>query len=129
MAGRVSGGQHQLMRVGAAIVAHGDSLAAPDQLRAAPAEVLPAAGREIGRLAVGRAVPPFHRQHAEAVADPHVTNLEWVGKRRRTGRGQLPIEVEPDAGCRQMLREAVGRAKGRDAGIPMLTQGARRRRS
>ena len=124
-----SGGQHQLVRVGASIVANGDRLAAPDQLRAALAEVLPAADREIGRLAAGRAVPPFHRQHAEAVADAHVTDLEWVGKRRRTGRGQLAIEVEPDAGCRQMLREAVGRAEGRDAGIPVLTHAPARPRS
>ena len=58
----------QLVRVGAAVVAHGDRLAAPDQLRAALAEALPAAPRQVGRAAVGRAVPAFHRQDAEAVA-------------------------------------------------------------
>ena len=61
----------------------GDRLAAPDQLRAADAEALPAAARQVARLAVERAVPALHRQDAEPVADADAVELERARERRR----------------------------------------------
>ena len=59
---------HELVRVCAPVVPHGDCFAAPDHFRAALPEPLPAASRQIGRIAVGRAVPALHRKDREAVA-------------------------------------------------------------
>jgi hypothetical protein len=58
---------HQLIRVCASIVPHRHCFAAPDHLRAALPEPLPAPSREIRRIAVGRAVPALHGQDGEAV--------------------------------------------------------------
>ena len=62
-------GEQELVGVGAAVVAHGDRLAAPDQLGPAQAEVPPAPPRQVGRPAVDGAVPALHRQDGEAIAD------------------------------------------------------------
>ena len=61
--------EQQLVGVGAALVAHGDGLPAPDELGAAEAEASPAADRQLRGLAVERPVPALHGQDAPAVAD------------------------------------------------------------
>ena len=96
------------MRVGAAVMTDGHGLAAPNQLGAAPAEVLPAPDRQVARLAVGRAVPALHRQHAEPVADTHAIDLERLRERRCGRRRQLAIEAEPDAGAARCRSNASG---------------------
>ena len=73
---------HQLVGIGAAIVADGDRFAAPDQLCAAAAEVLPAPPHQIGRLTIAAAVPAFHRQDAEAVAERFAVNPVGLRQRR-----------------------------------------------
>jgi len=59
----------QSLEIRAAFVAHGYSLAAPNQLGAAFAEVAPATERQIGRFARLRAIPPLHGKNAEPVPD------------------------------------------------------------
>src|SRR5207244_2156240 len=68
--------EHQLVRIGAAVGADRDRLAAPDELRAREAEVAPAPPRVVAREAVVRAVPAFHRLDREAVADREAIDLE-----------------------------------------------------
>ena len=60
---------HQLVGVGAPIVAHRHRLSAPDQLCAAESKIGPAPLGHLGRATIFCAVPTLHRQHAEAVAD------------------------------------------------------------
>src|SRR5579863_6154584 len=61
--------QEKLIGIGAAVVPDGDRFAAPNQLGAALAEAPPAAKREFTRLAGRRAVPAFHREDTEPIAD------------------------------------------------------------
>ena len=75
------GRQHQLIRIGAAVVANGNGFATPHQLRAADAEVPPSPAGQLARLAARRAVPAFHRQDAEAVADANTVNLNRLRQR------------------------------------------------
>ena len=103
--------QQQLMRIGAAVMADRHGLAAPDQLRAALAEILPAAGRQVARFAVGRAVPAFHRQHAEAIADADIAQLKGLAPRRTSPAG--PARDRSPARCAR-LRDA-GRMRRRSA--------------
>ena len=72
-----------------------DGFASPDQLRAADAEVPPSSARQVGRLAVLRAVPPFHRQDAEAIADAHAIDLNRLreGARRVDGVVKLKCDL------------------------------------
>src|SRR5688572_1773553 len=74
--------QANLIRIRAAVALHGERFAAPDQLRAALAEVLPPPQRVFGRLAVGRAVPALHRMDAPAIADDEVADINR--RRERT---------------------------------------------
>ena len=90
--------EHQLIGIGPAVVAHGNRLAAPHQLGAALSEVAPAAAREIAGLAIRGAVPPFHRQDAEAVADDRAVDLQRLAERRRLD--EIAIEAEGNVrGC------------------------------
>jgi hypothetical protein len=66
--------------VGAAVFADGEGLAAPDELGAGAAEVLPAAEGVGGGEAALRAVPPFHGVDAPAVADAEVVDGERLGE-------------------------------------------------
>jgi hypothetical protein len=85
-----------LIGIRAAFLTHGDGFPAPNQFGATLTEVAPAAPGQIARPAVGRAVPAFHRQDGEAIADAHAAGLERRGERRR-GRGrELAIELEAD---------------------------------
>jgi len=59
--------QAELVRVGASVRPHRHRFTAPDQLRAARAEPLPAAEGQLRGTAVGSAVPAFHRLDAPAV--------------------------------------------------------------
>ena len=108
-------GQQQLVRVGAAVVPHRHGFPAPEQLRAAQAEVAPAADGELRWPSVGRAVPAFHRQHAEAVADAHAVQLERPRERRLLRRQQVVVEVERDVRAPQVLAECGGGLQGGDA--------------
>ena len=98
------GREHQLMRVGAAVVSHGHGFAPPDQLRAAHAEVSPPPPRQIARLASGRAVPPLHRQNAEAIADPYGARRDRLRQRRFTAR-QFIVEIERDSARHEVRSE------------------------
>ena len=77
-----------LIRIGAAVFLHRERLAAPDQFRPALAKVLPAAEGVLGRLAVGGAVPPFHRVNAPAVADDETADINRLRQRRLLGGGE-----------------------------------------
>ena len=103
------GADHELAGVGAAVVAHGGRLAAPDELRAGEAEVPPAAAGQLGRVAVGRAVPALHGQDAEAVAGAAGRRPRAGGRRgsRRASRARRRRR----AGCRPP-RGAGGRPRG-----------------
>jgi hypothetical protein len=71
----------ELIRIGAAFTANGDSLAAPNQFGAALAESEPAPFGIVGRSSVRSPVPSFHRENAPAVA-----NLAAVPRNRRCER-------------------------------------------
>src|SRR5690606_8900671 len=92
----------QLVRARTPVVPDGRGFTAPDELRSAQAEALPAAPRVFAGPAVARAVPAFHRQHAEPVADAHTVDIDWLGERRLTSRRQVVVEVERDAAGSQM---------------------------
>jgi hypothetical protein len=88
-----------LVRVRAAVALHGERLAAPDQLRAAASEMVPPADRVLGGLAVGRAVPAFHRVDAPAVADDEPADVHWLRERAARGGGEdlgVDGQVRPD---------------------------------
>src|SRR5205807_3252295 len=81
----------ELIRIGPAVVADGDGLAAPDQLRAASAEVPPTSDRVLTRTAVARAVPAFHGLDRKTIADPQIPKLKWCGQGRSGARQQLAV--------------------------------------
>ena len=110
------GADHELAGVRPAVVAHGGRLAAPDQLRAREAEVPPAAAGQLGRVAVGRAVPALHRQDAEAVARAQAVGLERAGEGGVGGRRERVVEGERDAARLEVPAEGLGGPEGRDAG-------------
>ena len=87
--------QHQLMRIGAAVLADRDGFASPHQFCAADAEIPPSASCQVGRFAILRAVPPFHRQNAEAVAHAHAVDLNRLreGARRVDGVVELKCDL------------------------------------
>jgi hypothetical protein len=101
-------GQHQLIGIRTAVVTDGDGLTAPDEFRAARAEPLPAPPREVARLAVDGAVPAFHRQHAETIADAHASVGERPRERRLGRRQQRLVEAQIDPASCEMSREGVG---------------------
>src|SRR5687767_849308 len=73
--------QHQLIRIRPAIVSDGHRFAPPHELRAADAEISPPAPSEIARMAVRRAIPPFHRQNAEAITDSYTIHKQRMCER------------------------------------------------
>ena len=109
------GVDHELAGVGAAVVAHGRGLAAPDQLGAGEAEVPPAAAGQLGRVAVRRAVPALHGQDAEAVAGPQAVRLEGASEGGVGGCRERVVEGERDAARVEVPAEGVGGAEGGDA--------------
>src|SRR6201988_92708 len=117
----------QLIRIGTAVVADSDGFAAPNQLGAARTEALPAAARQLARLARGRAVPAFHWQHAEAVADADRAVNERLRERRLGRRDQRIVKAEIDARRAQMPPEKVRRLERRDADIPRVAHAWRSR--
>ena len=84
-----------------------DGFASPHQLRAADAEVPPSSSRQVGRFAVLRAVPPFHRQDAEAVADAHAVDLNRL--RERAGRVDGVVKLKCDVRAFEVGAEAPPR--------------------
>ena len=108
--------EQELVGVGAAIVADGDGLAAPDELGAAEAEALPAAGSQLCGPAVEFAVPALHGQDAPAVADGAEVGVEGLGE-GRSGRGQQRIvERQVGADALEVGAELLDAAQARDAG-------------
>ena len=108
--------EQELVGVGAAVVADGDGLAAPDELGAAEAEAPPAAGSQRRGAAVEFAVPALHGQDAPAVADGAEVGVEGLGEGRR-GRGEQFIrERQVGADALQVGAELVDAAQARDAG-------------
>src|SRR5262249_5421756 len=93
----------QLARVGAAVELHGDRFAAPDQLGAALAEMLPAPPRQIARVSVGGTVPAFHRQDAEPVAGAEAVELERPRQRRYAWWIERIVELNRRATLLQVL--------------------------
>ena len=87
----------QLMRVGAAVVPHRHRLAAPDQLGAADPEMTPAARGQLARTAVDGAVPAFHRQDAEAIADADAADVDGLSQRRLSGAWRVVVELQREA--------------------------------
>ena len=85
--------EQQLMRVGTAIRANGNSLAAPDQFGAALSKMLPAPGGQVRGPAVGGAVPSFHRQHTKSIPDWKTVELIRLLERRFRAVAQLAIEA------------------------------------
>jgi hypothetical protein len=67
---------HELVRIGPPVHAHGHRFAAPDQLGPAPPEVAPAAHGQLRGLPGRGPVPALHGQDAEAVADARAVHLE-----------------------------------------------------
>jgi len=117
--------ERHLARIRAAVMLDGDRFAAPDQFRTADPEMLPASPRQIARRAIGGPVPAFHRQDAEAVADPNAVGLERAGERRCLGRVEGVVELEPETERAQTIAEGGRRFQGGDAGeIGLGAQGA-----
>src|SRR5262249_5881451 len=75
----------------------------------------PAADGQIGRLAIFRTVPAFHRQNAETIADLEAVELIRLSQRRIRSMLKLSIELEIDAGRLDIIREIVGGFKRSDA--------------
>src|SRR5262249_37684852 len=99
--------EDELIGIRAAVVPDGHRLAAPYELRAADAEMFPSPLREIARLAVGRPVPSFHRQHAEAIPDAPVVQFERLRERRRLRRIERLVEGDRRAAGGEMFSESV----------------------
>src|SRR5690606_15604220 len=72
---------HGLQRVGTAVGLDSRGFASPDELRAADAEVPPAAENMCGRRSVTVRIPAFHRMNAPAIANSIRTELERPGQR------------------------------------------------
>jgi hypothetical protein len=112
--------EHQLVRIGATVVANGDGFTTPNQLRAALAEVLPAPDGQLARLALAGAVPPFHGKHTEAIAEADTADLKRFSERRRARGGNFRIEAKLDAFRDEMPLEELRRTQRRDARVSSL---------
>jgi hypothetical protein len=109
------GADHELARVGAAVVAHGGRLPAPHELGAGEAEVPPAAVGQLGRVAVGRPVPAFHGEDTEAVPGPEAVGLEWAGQGRLGRRHESLVEGDRNVAHLEVPTKGIGRPQRRDA--------------
>src|SRR5262245_22787495 len=109
--------RHQLVGIRAPVVTDGHRFASPNQFRPALAEIFPAADCQIGRLAVFRPVPAFHRQNAEAIADLEAVELIRLAQRRIRPVLKLAVELEIDADGLNVVSEIVGGFKRSDAFI------------
>src|SRR5262245_66206753 len=72
----------ELIGIRASIMPHSDRLSAPDQRRAAAAEIAPAPNCKIAWKPIGGPVPAFHRLNDEAVSDLKMARLNCSPKRR-----------------------------------------------
>src|SRR5262245_45966304 len=95
----------QLIRIGASFVKHGDRLATPDQLCAAPAEVPPSSEREIAGAPVERTIPTFHRMNREPVPDGNPIRAILARKRRIRARAQLVVARNAEPLLAKMVPE------------------------
>ena len=59
---------HQLVRIGAAVMPDGERFSAPDELGPAMAKPFPAPACQVGGLPQFGTVPTFHGQDGEAIA-------------------------------------------------------------
>jgi hypothetical protein len=67
--GQVGLVDQQLVGIASSVMLYGHGFATSDELGAATSKVAPATEGQLGRSAVGGAVPAFHRLGTEAVAD------------------------------------------------------------
>src|SRR5579875_1079830 len=109
--------QKQLMGIGPAVGANGDSLAAPDELGPAGTEMPPAPPRQLAGPTVARAVPALHRQDGEAIANPNAVYFIRLRQRGIWAATQFLIERDGDAQRRQMSAEILCGFKLCDAAI------------
>ena len=108
----------ELVGVRPPVVPHGERLAAPDERRAAHAEVLPSTPRQFGGPPLRRPVPAFHRQNAEAIAGREPATRAGTGERRAAVGLHVLIERDDDAelgklawNCSAVLSDAM---RGKD---------------
>ena len=101
-------GNHQLVRICAPIGTDGDGFASPNQLGAALPEALPPAAGEIGRAAVCRTVPAFHRKDAEAIARAQSAALDGTRERRQLAVLHLVVHRQRHPEGSEMRAECVG---------------------
>ena len=72
--------------------------------------------RQVARLAVGGAVPAFHRQDAEAVADAAAVDIDRARRAATSaGAAERLVEVERDTALRQVRAERGGGLERGDA--------------
>ena len=86
----------QLIGIGAAIVTHSGSLAAPDKLHAAPAKMLPATNSEFSWPAIRRPVPTFHWMNGKTISDLESVHFKRLRERRSLARNQFLIARDRD---------------------------------
>jgi hypothetical protein len=76
-----SRGGEKLVRVRSSFMADSYGFSTPDQLPSAPPEAFPSSYRILGRSAISRCVPTFHRLDSNAVTDfertAHQGQAQW----------------------------------------------------
>src|SRR5260221_13324384 len=77
-----AGIQHQLVWIGAPIVADRDGFSTPDQLSATFPEAPPTPPDCISGMSVGGPVPAFHWQNSETGTDVQSADITWLRERR-----------------------------------------------
>jgi hypothetical protein len=100
-------------------VTHGNRLAAPNQFGASGAKVLPTPRRQFGRATVGRAVPAFHRQHAEAIANRARAVLHRLRQRCVRPGGNGFVERQVNVERVKVAAKIFDRAQLRHTFIPI----------
>lgn len=84
-------GNQQLVGIRASVFCNRDGLATPDQFPATAAKMTPPPQRVLGRIAIGRAIPAFHRLHGDVVADLDCAALNRSPQWRFTTHQNLVI--------------------------------------
>ena len=87
----------ELIGIGTAVRADRHRFTTPDQLRAAAARSVASAGSSDRSACRPRAVPAFHRQDAEAIADSDAIHLDRAPRAARAPASAVVIEVERNA--------------------------------
>src|SRR6267143_3584809 len=121
--------EDQLIGVGAAFRKNCNGLSAPDQLRAAAAEIQPPPASQLRGPAIGFAIPSLHGLHRKAVADPALPVQPWNLQRLRKGgergrqNGFIYRERAPQAG--KVFRQGARRSEASYSRVRNHAQGYR----